>query len=74
MKRADDLRGQLVRSMTFAMAVGLELACVLLLCVLLGHYLDTRFHSSPWGLLIGIFLGVGGGGWMAYRMATRVLQ
>ncbi len=74
MKPADDLRTQLIRSMTFAMSVGLELACVLLICVLLGHYLDTRFHSSPWGLLIGILLGVVGGGWLAYRMAMRVLK
>jgi uncharacterized protein YneF (UPF0154 family) len=74
MKPAEDLRSQLIRSMSFAMTVGLELACVLLVCVLLGHYLDTKFHSSPWGLLVGILLGVVGGGWLAYRMAMRVLK
>jgi F0F1-type ATP synthase assembly protein I len=74
MKSPDDLRGQLIRSMTFAMTVGLELACVLLICVVVGHYLDTRFHTSPWGLLVGILVGVAGGGWTAYRMATRVLR
>ena len=74
MKPTDDLRGQLIRSMTFAMAVGLELACILLVCVLVGHFIDTRFHSSPWGLLVGILFGVVGGGLTAYRMAQRVLS
>lgn len=77
MKATDDprgqLRGQVIRAMTFSMAVGLELACVLLVCALAGHYLDTRFHSSPWGLLVGILFGVVGGGVTAYRMALRVL-
>ena len=73
MKTPDDPRGELIRAMTFSMAVGLELACVLLVCVLIGHYLDTRFHSSPWGLLVGILVGVVGGGLAAYRMAARVL-
>ena len=73
MKATDDLRAQLIRAMTFSMAVGLELACVLLVCALVGHYLDTRFHSSPWGLLVGILCGVVGGGVTAYRMALRVL-
>ncbi|MGH2344414.1 MAG: AtpZ/AtpI family protein [Chloroflexota bacterium] len=42
--------------------------------MLAGHYFDTKFHTSPWGLLIGSLLGVAGGGWTAYRMATRVLR
>jgi F0F1-type ATP synthase assembly protein I len=74
MKPADDLRSQVIRSMTFAAAIGLELALVLLLCVLAGHYVDTRLHSSPWGLLVGILLGVVGGGIAAYRMAAWVLR
>lgn len=74
MKPTDDLRGQLIRSMTFSMAVGLELACVLLVCVLVGHFVDLRLHSSPWGLLVGILCGVVGGGFTAYRMAVRVLR
>jgi ATP synthase protein I len=26
-----------------------------------GWFLDGKLHSSPWGLVVGLFLGLGGG-------------
>jgi F0F1-type ATP synthase assembly protein I len=45
---------------------------VLLVCVLIGHYVDGRLHSSPWGLLIGVLVGVAGGAASAYQLIKRV--
>lgn len=74
MKPQDDLRSQVVRSMAITMALGIDVAVVLLICVLAGHYLDGRLHSSPWGLLTGIVLGVAGGVVTAYRLLVRAFR
>jgi ATP synthase protein I len=74
MKASDDLRAQLARSMGLTTAIGLDLACVLLVCVLVGRYADTRFGSAPVGLLIGIVLGLAVGGYSAYQLVRRVLR
>jgi ATP synthase protein I len=74
MKPQDDLRGQVLRSMALTMAIGVDLACVLLVCVLIGHYIDGRWGTSPWGLLLGIVLGLIGGAASAYRMIMRVFK
>ena len=72
MKPQDDLRAQVLRSMALTTAIGFDLACVLLVCVLLGHYADVRLHSSPWGLLIGLVVGLASGFASAYRLIRRV--
>jgi F0F1-type ATP synthase assembly protein I len=74
MKPDDDLRGQVLRSMTLTAAIGVDMACVLLICVLIGHYIDTRAHTDPWGLLVGILAGVIGAGLSAYHMITRFFR
>ncbi len=74
MKASDDLRSQLARSMGLTTAIGLNLACVLLVCVLLGRYIDTRLGSAPAGLLSGIVIGIAAGGYSAYQLVRRVLR
>lgn len=64
----------MVRSMALTMAIGLDLACALLVSVLIGHYVDGRLHSSPWGLLIGILVGLVAGAATVYRMVMRVFR
>jgi F0F1-type ATP synthase assembly protein I len=41
--------------------MGLQFAAAVGVFALLGHWLDGRLDSSPWLLLIGVFLGFGGG-------------
>lgn len=72
MKPQDDLRTQVLRSMALTTAIGFDLACVLLVCVVVGHYVDGRLHSTPWGLLIGIVVGLVGGFASAYRLIKRL--
>jgi F0F1-type ATP synthase assembly protein I len=74
MKASDDLRSQLARSMGVTTAIGLDLAGVLLVCVLLGRYADSRLGSAPAGLLLGIIIGIIAGGYSAYQLVRRVLR
>lgn len=41
--------------------VGLELAAAVAGLTLLGYWIDTKLGSEPWGLLIGVFVGIVGG-------------
>ena len=45
-------------ALALALSVGWELASFTLLGVGLGYWLDGRFKSSPWGMLVGVFFGI----------------
>lgn len=53
------------------MALGLQLALVFLTGIgggiLTGELVDRSFNSRPFGLLIGVFCGVGVSFWLVYR-------
>ncbi len=50
--------------------MGTELAATLAGACLLGYWIDRRFETGPWGLLICATLGVVGG---LYNMLRRAL-
>jgi hypothetical protein len=50
--------------------VGLQFALVILVFTGVGYWLDKRFHSSPWFLLLGVLVGGGGGFYSIVRKAT----
>ena len=52
-----------------ALAIGVDFLVVACAGGGLGWFLDQRFGWSPWGLLIGICLGFGGG---LYRLIKRL--
>ena len=58
---SDDLRGELLRAMSLASAIGLDLACLLGVGLLAGHIVDGHLHSSPVGLLVGVVAGLTAG-------------
>ncbi len=41
--------------------VGLELAGATAGLALVGYWIDSRFATSPWGILIGMVIGIVGG-------------
>jgi len=41
--------------------VGLELAGATAGLALVGYWVDGKFGTSPWGILIGVFIGIVGG-------------
>jgi len=50
--------------------IGVQFALTLLVFVLAGAWLDRRLGSSPWLLIIGVFVGAGGGFYSMYRKVT----
>ena len=52
-------------------SIGLEFAASIVGLSLLGAWIDHHFDSAPWGVLIGIGLGMVGGSYNLYRAASR---
>jgi F0F1-type ATP synthase assembly protein I len=52
-------------------AVGLEVAVGVGLGVLIGHWFDGKFHSDPWGILIGSGLGFASGMYLLIKEALK---
>lgn len=50
---------------------GLELAGATAGLALAGYWLDGRFDTRPWGLLVGVFIGIVGGLYNLVKDAIR---
>jgi F0F1-type ATP synthase assembly protein I len=51
--------------------IGLQFALTILVFVFAGVWLDRRLGTTPWLLLVCVFVGAGGGFYSMYRMVTR---
>lgn len=51
--------------------IGLQLAGAVLLFMFAGQWLDRRFGTEPWLLLIGVFVGAGAGFFAMYRQLIK---
>ena len=56
------------------LGLGLQFAAAILLFVYLGQWLDRRLGTEPWLLLIGVFVGAGGGFYSIYRKLMADLR
>jgi F0F1-type ATP synthase assembly protein I len=52
-------------------SIGLELGLVVVVLALGGWWLDKKFGTSPWLLLIGCFVGIVGGLYRLIRSASK---
>jgi len=52
--------------------IGLQVAVGVGLGVLIGLWLDRKFDWSPWGMLIGLALGLAGGLYSMFREVNRI--
>jgi F0F1-type ATP synthase assembly protein I len=52
------------------MGLGIEMAASMVLPVVIGIYIDHRFESTPWGVLIGAFLGMVAMALKLYKVAV----
>ena len=59
-------RGATSSSASYAGA-GLQFAVALIAFLFLGQWLDDRFGTSPWLMMLGVFVGGGGGFYAMYR-------
>ena len=51
--------------------IGLELAGATAGLALLGYWIDGRFGTSPWGILVGVVIGLVGG---LYNLVRESLE
>ena len=52
--------------------IGLQVAVGVGLGVLVGRWLDNRYGWAPWGLLIGVMLGLASGMYLLIKDAIRI--
>ena len=67
-------RTTLLKAMGVVTACGLDIAVLILIGVLAGAYVDGRLHSSPWGLLVGLFVGLIAGFYTAYLIIAPIVR
>jgi F0F1-type ATP synthase assembly protein I len=51
---------------------GFQICAGVVLGVLVGNWLDKRFHWTPWGVLVGSVLGLSSGMYLLIRDAMRM--
>jgi F0F1-type ATP synthase assembly protein I len=47
--------------------IGLQFALSIVLFVFAGEWVDSRLGTAPWFLIVGAFVGAGGGFYSMYR-------
>jgi F0F1-type ATP synthase assembly protein I len=52
-------------------SLGLEIGAGAGLGALLGIWIDRKWHSGPWGVLIGTFLGIAAGMYLLIKEAIK---
>jgi len=51
-----------IRDLAYFGSLGFQVALPIVICYFIGNYLDEKvFHSSPWGALIFLALGIAAG-------------
>ena len=63
----DPYRRNAVSSSAGVAGAGLQFALALLVFLFLGQWLDERLGTEPWLMMIGVFVGGGGGFYAMYR-------
>jgi len=54
-----------------AASLGVEMAIPVFLCAGAGYWLDQRWQTKPWLMVVGVLLGAAAGFWTAYKFATK---
>lgn len=73
--RSDDGREPAAGSSVAVYAgLGLQFALSILVFLYLGQWLDRRFGTEPWLLLISVFVGAGGSFYSIYRKLMADLR
>ena len=65
-----DARNSPPSGLEFA-GLGIQFVVAILLFLYLGKWLDGKLGTAPWLLILGVFVGAGGGFYSMYRKLTR---
>jgi F0F1-type ATP synthase assembly protein I len=55
-------------------SLGIEFVVATLIGTLIGYWLDKRFHTQPWLLVIGTFLGAAAGMLNAWNLYQKLRE
>jgi ATP synthase protein I len=66
--------GEMLRAAGELGTVGLSFVLAIVIGVLLGHWIDTKFGTNPWGFFVCFFLGLAAGVLNVYRITKRYLK
>lgn len=72
--RRDSQRGAAGTSAGANAGVGLQFAVSIIISVYAGQWLDRRFDTAPWLMLLALLLGAGGTFYSIYRKLMADLQ
>ena len=53
------------------LSVGLEWAITILLCLFIGNYVDRKWDTSPWGVVLGSLIGIVAGFYNLWMVLKR---
>ncbi len=59
---------------SLAMELGYTIAVPIVLFALIGRILDKKFDTSPWLLLVGIFVSILLTTWLVYRRMIKIID
>ena len=71
-KGGDDDRQWSVFSL--AMELGYTIAIPIILLALLGRLIDKNINTSPWFLLMGIFISILLTSWLIYKKVLKIIE
>ena len=54
------------------LGAGIQMAAAIILMFFFGQWLDSKLGTSPWLMLVGIFLGAGGGLYSFIQTVNKV--
>ena len=60
------------RTSTSLASIGIELAASVLIGAFLGNRLDLYFHTKPWLMVVGLFIGAVAGFYSIYEQVAAV--
>jgi ATP synthase protein I len=60
------------RASTSLASIGIELAASVLIGAFLGNRLDLYFHTKPWLMVVGLFVGAAAGFYSIYKQVAAV--
>lgn len=61
------------RPLALVTQVGLTIVVTLVLCLLLGLWIDNRFGTKPWATLVLTLVGIVAGSVSVYRMVSEAI-